>query len=176
MPKRKFNDLRTLVLPTKENKSTCLVKILQLKRAVFEYWRNDSPTYIITEDGERVDFSLYNKTEVIGSQEEGWKLVATHWDSSQLYIATFGNEDEANDVLEELDKAVGTSQEWDVRPIKRAIGSKKEGWKLVVTHEDGSQLCIATFRNKDKADEALKALREVVGTSQEWDVRPIEEV
>ena len=174
MSESKFNDLRTLVLPTKQNKSTCLVKILQLKKAVFEYWRSDSPTYITTEDGKCVNFSPYNKTEVIGSKERGWKLVATHWDSSQLYIATFHDEDEANDVREELDKAVGTSPEWDVRPIKRAIGSKKRGWKLVVTHEDGSQLCIATFRNKDKADKALKALPEVVGTSQKWDVRPIE--
>ncbi len=136
MSQKQFKKLRHLVLPSAHKPQTCLVKILELKKEVLEYWENKGDCFtncmsVTTEDKRTVDFSLYNRMNVKYNTDESTKLVATrkaklvatHRDSGKdLCIATFDKIEDANAALEALVEAADLGeQSWNAREFKNTL-------------------------------------------------------
>lgn len=136
MSQKQFKKLHDLVLPSAHRPETCLVKILELKKKVLEYWENEGDRFtncmsVTTEDNVTVDFSLYNRMSVRYNADESTKLVATRKaklvatrrDSGMdLCIATFDKIEDANAALEALAEAADLGeQSWNASEFKNTL-------------------------------------------------------
>ena len=134
MSQKQFEKLHHLVLPSAHKPETCLVKILEFKREVLEYWEAEgdcfttNQMFVTTENHRSIDFSCYNRMNVRYNKNKSTaELVATCGDGDDPCIATFDKIEEANAALAALAKAAAAGEKsWNVLDFKKTLAERRE--------------------------------------------------